>query len=187
MGQDAQLDDLTLHALQEAIENHIQRGNSGRFVTVAIPGYGYSIVPDQARNRAGNLVSVSSPLNVQIAMKPGKIRTSIAIRELCEAVSNVSGFRIDTSVGLYHSGLFDDTMVTVDGKPEVARTALARLLRNIETSGPLRKTSWQLMYDPTHSSYMLHVTVVEQLRSSQLGGNGERVPLNWPLPVSGSK
>ena len=136
--------------LQESLEYHAKRGNPGRFKLVRLDDYGYSIVPTHVRGKTGQLVPVSSPLDVRISFPHQKRSLASTLVLIAQAISKKSGEDLEADIfnlpGI--NSIFDVANANIGADKEIARDVLARTLRemhmyNDAEPGPMM--TWQLI------------------------------------------
>ena len=173
--------------LQDALDDHARRGNPGMFKVVRFGDDGYSVIPTSIRDAQGQWVSTVSPLDARISFPTEKRTLGATLALLAGAISKETRGEFEIGGVPGNASIFD-TIATIGADNEVARTVLAKTLRELSL-GPIapRKIWWNLEYGVNGSYvlpnspiikspvYNLRLYVVTRTDSA-----GRNQPTTWP-------
>ena len=184
--------------LKNVVEEHIKRGNPGKFKIVNLGESGFSIVPTEVRNGSGVFVAVQSPLDARISFPVEERKVIDALVLIGNLVSQASGERIvvNTTAAGAMIPPFENGVTGIGAQNETARDVLSKVLRTMVYGtydiGP-PKFSWTLRYENVSGAYHLSFNAVTRdLISGGLGvihgldDNPQEI-VRWPANTASTK
>jgi hypothetical protein len=172
--------DNALSVLQDSINNHRTRRNSGEFKVLQLSDGQLSIVPDRVADKDGRMIAQPSLLDLRISFPEAERTRGETLKLICQALSAAG--KVSVNIGSIPNEAFPKAKVQVGANSAIAREVL---LKTLKVPGDL-KYSWILSHDPEGKfGYILSLHGVAYWSSNAPPGSGV-LYLTWPPAAGGS-